>query len=263
MKKNMFTDNNSGKSSKGFYTAIAISAVMIGSACFYAYNQSEKLPEDGNNIMAENSVPDSPVDRKSDNIPKVTIPAITTAPNVTTTVVTTTAAPVTTHIVTIPAAAIVTGIPPAETTEKAAQPSQEGLKNVSAPLADISNVIASFSGNELVKNSTTGSWQTHNGTDYAAAAGDSVFAVSDGEITAVNDDPLWGVTVTIDHHNGYITKYCGLADNLSVQTGDSVSSGDTIGAVGDTADIESSDDSHLHIEITHNGKYVNAEDILR
>lgn len=263
MKKNMFTDNQSGKSSKGFYTAIIISAVMIGSACFYAYKQNEKLPEDGNNIVAENSIPDSPVDRKSDNIPKVTTPAVTTAPRVTTTVVTTAVMPVTTHIATIPAAAIVTGIPPAETAEKPAQPSQEGLKNVSAPLADINTVIASFSGNELVKNNTTGSWQTHNGTDYAAAVGDTVFAVSDGEITAVNDDPLWGITVTIDHHNGYVTKYCGLADNLSVQAGDTVVSGDTIGAVGDTADIESADDSHLHIEITHNGKYINAEDILK
>ncbi len=263
MKNNKYSDNNRNKGSKGFYTAIALSAVMIGSACFYAYRQNQNLPKDGTNIITESSSPDSQVYRRTDDIPKSTLPPVTTAGRVTTTVVTTAVRPVTTHIATIPAAAIVTGIPPAEAAAKTVETVPEGLKNVSAPLADISTVTAAFSGSELVKSNTTGSWQTHNGTDYSAAVGDSVFSVSDGEVTAVNDDPLWGITVTIDHHNGYITRFCGLADDLSVQKGDSVSSGDTIGAVGDSADIESADAPHLHIEIMHNGKYINPEDILK
>lgn len=38
-------DNNMKKGSKGFYAALGISAVMIGSACFFAYDQGEKLKE--------------------------------------------------------------------------------------------------------------------------------------------------------------------------------------------------------------------------
>ena len=95
-----------------------------------------------------------------------------------------------------------------------------------------------------------------NGTDIAAETGTEVYAVSPGEVTAVNDDPLWGTTVVIDHHNGYITKYCGLGKDLSVQKGDVLASGNVIGVTGDTADIESSLSPHLHIEIMHNGSYI-------
>ena len=41
MKK--FSDNSKG--SKGFYAALGISAVMIGSACYFAYDQSEKMTD--------------------------------------------------------------------------------------------------------------------------------------------------------------------------------------------------------------------------
>ena len=261
MKKNIFSDNESGKSSKGFYAALGISAVMIGSACFFAYNEGEKL--DKNNLSAEsqNSLSEEAVDKKSTDVPKLTTQASTSSAVRTTTVMTTTAAmtETTAHAATLPAASISVSEPPAAE-QPGSDPSveetaAEKLVNVSAPLADMSSVINPFSGTELVKNETTGSWQTHNGTDIAAEVGTEVFAVSPGEVTAVNEDPLWGITVIIDHHNGYISRYCSLAKDLSVQEGDSVVSGDVIGVTGDTADIESALEPHLHIEIMHNGSY--------
>lgn len=258
MKKNIFSDNESGKSSKGFYAALGISAVMIGSACYFAYSEGEKLDE--NNFTAENqsSVSEEAVDKKYTDIPKITTSAATTAVH-STTVMTTAAVPeTTTQTATLPAAAISVSEPPNE--QPGSDPSVEEtaadrLANVSAPLADISNVITPFSGTELVKNETTGSWQTHNGADIAAEVGTEVFAISPGEITAINEDPLWGITVTIDHHNGYVSRYCSLAKDLSVQEGDTVVSGDVLGVIGDTADIESALAPHLHIEILHNGSY--------
>ena len=80
--------------------------------------------------------------------------------------------------------------------------------------------------------------------------------MSNGEITEVKKDSIWGVTVVLDHHNGYVTRYCGLSDGLSVQQGDMLVSGDLIGTVGDTADIESALAPHLHIEMLHNGSYI-------
>ncbi|MCD7890916.1 MAG: M23 family metallopeptidase [Ruminococcus sp.] len=127
----------------------------------------------------------------------------------------------------------------------------------------MNSIINPFSGTELVKNEATGSWQTHNGADIAAEVGTEVYAISPGKVTAVNDDPLWGTTVVIDHHNGYISKYCSLAKDLSVQAGDTVLSGDVIGTIGDTADIESALEPHLHIEITHNGSYEDLISLLR
>jgi murein DD-endopeptidase MepM/ murein hydrolase activator NlpD len=130
------------------------------------------------------------------------------------------------------------------------------LANVKPPIANFGDVIGSFSGGELIKNPTTGSWQTHNGTDLSAEVGTEVYAVSNGEITEVTKDSIWGVTVVLDHHNGYVTRYCGLSDGLSVQQGDMLVSGDLIGTVGDTADIESALAPHLHIEMLHNGSYI-------
>lgn len=252
MKKYKFSDNSKSKSSKGFYAALGISAAMIGSACLFAYNQGEKL--DSSKLTAEISqASEAAVDKKTPDVPRqedyspvkpkqTTVPAATTAPPQTTTAA-----------VTVPAAAIATS-PPSQTITKESEPSNPMF---SAPLADMNNIINTFSGKELVKNSTTGSWQTHNGVDIAAAVGNEVYSAAPGEVSAVNNDPLWGVTVTIDHLNGYLTKYCGLAADLNVQQGDTVKAGDSIGAVGNTADIESALDSHLHFELIHNGNYEN------
>lgn len=262
-------DNNIKKGSKGFYAALGISAVMIGSACFFAYDQGEKLKEKPANDII--SVPEAAVDYKSTGIPKVTTAVITTAPQVYTTrpVITTATVTRTVPVVTIPAAEIIISDPPVHDAKTEAVENLEAtpvdtvkLENVKTPLADTGKILAPFSGNELVKNETTGSWQTHNGTDFAAEVGAEVFSISSGEITEIKTDPLWGVTVTVDHHNGYISKYCGLGTELSVQQGDTVASGTVLGVVGQTADIESAAAPHLHIELRHNGEFIDPNSVF-
>ncbi len=262
-------DNNIKKGSKGFYAALGISAVMIGSACFFAYDQGEKLKEKPANDII--SVPEAAVDRKSTGIPKTTTAAITTTLPVYTTYPVTTSAAVTMTVprATIPAAEIIISDPPVQDVKTESGKKTEAtpvdnirLENVKLPLASTENILAPFSGNELVKNETTGSWQTHNGTDFAAEVGADVFAISSGEVTEIKTDPLWGVTVTVDHHNGYISKYCGLGTELSVQPGDTVSGGTVLGVVGQTADIESAVSPHLHIELRHNGKFIDPASVF-
>lgn len=260
MKKNQLTDNNYGKGSKGFYAALGISAVMIGAACLFAHNQGEDLNSIRQNAPKNAIVHDAAAGRPVTGIPKATTrPVITTAVRTERTHVT---AP---QPVTIPAAEI-TVDGPVEVDKNFLEHSQpaaaDKLEAAKQPLADMSSVINEFSGGELVKNATTGSWQTHNGADISAEVGADVYAVSSGKISVVKNDPLWGVTVVIDHKNGFTTKYCGLGADLSVQQGDTVSSGDVIGAVGETADIESSLPPHLHIEITHNGGYIDPMTVL-
>lgn len=249
--KNELTDKHYGKGSKGFYAALGISAVMIGAACFFAHKQGDKIAETMPSVDKP-IVQEAAVDRPVTNIPKATTPAyrITTA-QVTIPVFTDAPAE------TIPAAEISVDIPPAEPVQaEAEETAAPTMTDVKPPLADISNIIAPFSGGELVKNETTGSWQTHNGTDIAAETGAEVYAVFSGEVKAVKNDPLWGVTLVLDHQNGYITRYCGLSADLAVQEGDKLSGGDVIGTVGGSADIESSLPPHLHIEITHNGAFI-------
>lgn len=274
MKKNVLTENKI-KGSKGFYVALGISAVMIGTACLFAYDEGEKLTD--SKLNASVSSPDTAVDKKYNNVPKETTTAYVVANIPITTTEITTAVPI--IIETIPVEEVIIETPEDEFNEVIADidPIEEviapendivetdspKLDNVKPPLADISNILTSFSGTELVKNETTGSWQTHNGTDFEAEIGSEVYAVSNGEVTSVKKDALWGITVTIDHHNGFISKYCNLAENLSVQEGDTIISGDIIGLVGQTADIESSLAPHLHLEITHNGTFTDPMNAIK
>lgn len=274
MKKNVLTENKI-KGSKGFYTALGISAVMIGAACLFAYGEGEKITD--SQLNAGVSSPDTAVDKKYNNVPKSTTTAYVVAKFPTTTTAVTTAVPV--QVETIPVEEIIIETPAEEFNEVIADidPVEEvifndneavetvvpKLDNVKPPLADISNVLTPFSGTELVKNETTGSWQTHNGTDFEAEAGTEVYVVSNGEVTSVKKDALWGITVTVDHHNGFVSKYCNLAEDLSVQEGDNLISGDVIGLVGQTADIESSLVPHLHLEITHNGTFTDPMTAIR
>lgn len=249
-------DDNMKKSSKGFYAALGISAVMIGSACFFSYNQGNKLA-DNKPSAVKPYASEAAVDHKQTDIPRTTTTYRTTRTTTARPVVTTAAAPA----ATLPAAEIIKDDPPKETPVNAEKPTEapvnaSKLENPKPPLKEISDVLNPFSGGELVKNETTGSWQTHNGADIKAEVGAEVYAISSGEVVEVKNDNLWGVTVVVNHHNGFISKYCGLGSDLSVQPGDVLASGDIIGVVGTSADIESSLDPHLHIEVTHNGSYI-------
>ncbi|MDE5937440.1 MAG: M23 family metallopeptidase [Ruminococcus sp.] len=257
----MFSDNSKG--SKGFYAALGISAIMIGSACYFAYDQGEKLTEE---LTAQNSSSesesDAAVDKKIDNIPKTTDAAYQPVTQTTARTFAETA-PLAETVPPIITTAVVEIVEDyyeqpvdAEIEQETLYVGASKMENVIAPLADMDNVLAMFSGGELVKSITTGSWQTHNGIDIAAEVGSEVYAISNGEIMEINNDPVWGVTVLLDHHNGYVTRYCGLSDGLEVQLGDMMVSGDLIGTVGNTADIESALSPHLHMEILHNGNYI-------
>ena len=236
------------KNTKGFYAALGISTVMVGSACVFAYQQGEKLTKQ---ILSDKeSMHEAAVDRKVTDIPRT---PVTTAQIPETSVYYTTA--VTTVPIYIPPAHALETNPP-ETSVPANSQGASRLDFPKAPLDDMENIINPFSKGELVKNETTGSWQTHNGTDIACEEGSQVYAVSAGEVKSVENDPIWGITVVIDHHNGFVSRYCNLASDLSVQKGDNLVSGDVIGKTGNTADIESSLAPHLHIEILRNGTYL-------
>ena len=58
-----------------------------------------------------------------------------------------------------------------------------------------------------------------------------------------------GLTVVIEHNNGYSTVYSNLLTAEFVTAGESVKKGQTIGTVGNTATFEISDEPHLHFEI--------------
>ena len=118
------------------------------------------------------------------------------------------------------------------------------------------DIINPFSNGELVKDETLGVWRTHDGVDIKADVGTSVKAMNKGTVSEVRDDPLMGSTVIIDHGNGVVAWYQSLSKAANVTVGESVSSGQIIGTVGDTAESEAAERSHLHFAIKKNGSWV-------
>lgn len=123
-------------------------------------------------------------------------------------------------------------------------------------------VITAFSMEELVYNATLGDWRTHDGVDIAAEAGTSVLAASSGTVISVEEDPLMGTTVVIEHDGGYQTTYSNLQAEPSVAEGDTVSAGQIIGAVGNTAAAEAAQGPHLHFSVTCDGEPVDPQSFL-
>ncbi len=79
----------------------------------------------------------------------------------------------------------------------------------------------------------------------------------------MRSDDLLGATVEIDHGGGLRTLYANLQSETRVETGDYVTAGQPIGAVGATALGESGLPPHLHFAVTQDGEAVDPEEFLR
>ncbi len=112
--------------------------------------------------------------------------------------------------------------------------------------------ISGYSMDALSYNETTRDWRVHNGIDIAAEAGTEVCAAADGTVHSVFEDDVMGTTVVIHHSGGYVTTYSSLDSDPSVKVGDTVTLGQTIGKVGNTALIEHALGDHLHFSVSCN-----------
>ena len=114
----------------------------------------------------------------------------------------------------------------------------------------------------LSYNPTTRDWRTHDGIDLAAEAGTSVKAAASGTVYSVFQDDTHGTTVVIRHENGFVTEYASLNTDVMVSAGDTVTMGQTIGYVGNTALLENALGDHLHFAVSQNGKSIDPMDFL-
>lgn len=111
------------------------------------------------------------------------------------------------------------------------------------------DVIKEYAKDKLVYSDTLKEWVTHAGIDIKADKTTIVKASEEGKIKSIKNDPRYGLTVVIEHNNGYSTVYSNLLTAEFVTAGENVKKGQTIGTVGNTATFEISDESHVHFEI--------------
>lgn len=117
-------------------------------------------------------------------------------------------------------------------------------------------IMVKFAKDKLVYSNTLQEWVTHNGIDIKAEKTTVVKASAEGTVKSIKNDPRYGITVVIEHVNGYSSVYSNLLTAEFVKEGEEVKQGQTIGTVGNTATFEIADEAHLHFEILKDDEYV-------
>jgi len=130
------------------------------------------------------------------------------------------------------------------------EPPAPAVPTFAAPVGGV--VTKPFSDSVPVFSETMNDYRVHTGVDVAAGEGEAVLAAADGTVGAIWDDPLMGKCMTVVHEGEFVTTYKGLNEILpdGIAQGVTVSAGQPIAAVGDTALIEVAEEPHVHFEMT-------------
>ena len=209
---------------KGYYIALALCALAIGVSgyLYYSHANEEQTQLSSPDVTTPLTVPDEESD----------LPVVATQPQQN----------------------------PSHSTE-ATTPTvtRKPLQTVSPVEGQI---VVVYAMDNLGYNPTTRDWRTHNGVDIAAEEGSVVCAAAEGTVYTVYEDDTMGTTVVIRHQDGYITKYASLAQEVSVKAGDTVTMGQKIGYVGNSALLESAIGDHVHFSVTRNDEPVDPAEFL-
>ena len=103
-----------------------------------------------------------------------------------------------------------------------------------------------------------GDWRFHYGVDLAGPSGTPIVATRSGVVTMATYDWSAGYYVTIDHQDGFSSKYLHMTHYI-VSAGQYVEQGQVIGYMGSTG---TSTGSHLHFSILYNGSHVNPANFI-
>ena len=198
---------------KGYYIALILCAAAIGITGFWYYRNANEEDTQIQQLAQDPTV--------SVTLPREDVAVISTQPQATT---------------------------PEGTTVPDKQVPKQSLKTT-APVAG--DAVYDYSMEVLSYNQTTRDWRTHDGLDIPADAGTQVVAAADGEVYTIYEDDSMGTTVVIRHTGGYITRYASLSKNLAVTVGQTVTMGQAIGTVGQTAVVETTLGPHVHFSVSY------------
>ena len=228
-----YSESYSGRGKKlgtGFYILIACCLLIIGGAAWFAlsnYADNQVTPKTESNQNNSYNEDNNSYNNNTPDVPSV--------PEVSENV--------------------------AQSVEKEPYSSEEATDNnavsYSFTMPVEGEILKDFAEDTLVYSKTLEEWTTHLGIDIKAEKTSVVRASEKGKIESIKNDPRYGLTVVIEHQDGFKTVYSNLLTTEFVAVGDEVEKGQTIGTVGQSASFETLDESHLHFEMYKDGTPVN------
>ena len=136
-----------------------------------------------------------------------------------------------------------------ETNKPVETKTKEGQKELNFEKPVDGEIVKEYAKDNLVYSNTLQEWTTHLGIDIKADKTTVVKAAETGTVKTIKNDPRYGLTIVIEHENGYQTIYSNLLSSEFVVEGEKVEKGQSIGTVGNTAAFEVADEAHLHFEV--------------
>lgn len=124
-------------------------------------------------------------------------------------------------------------------------------------------LVKDYAKDKLVYSETLKEWTTHLGWDIKADKTSVVKASCEGKVKSIKNDPRYGLSVIIEHQDGYETLYANLLSSEFVEVGEEIKQGDSIGTVGNSGAFEIADETHLHFEITKNNECVDPNTLIK
>lgn len=104
-----------------------------------------------------------------------------------------------------------------------------------------------------------GGYEIHRGIDFVGDTGNIITASGDGVVKLSGYKGGYGLTVTIDHGNGYESLYAHMS-KTAVAVNESVNRGQIIGYIGNTG---RSTGPHLHYSLYRDGESINPRQLLK
>ena len=124
-------------------------------------------------------------------------------------------------------------------------------------------IMKTYAKDNLLYSETLQEWTTHLGIDIKADKTTVVKSAEAGRVKTIKNDPRYGLTITIEHEDGYQTVYANLLSSEFVVEGETVEKGQSIGTVGNTATFEVADEPHLHFEILKDGSQIDPSNLIK
>ena len=146
---------------------------------------------------------------------------------------------------------------------KESEEKEESKKELSFERPVEGEIMKAYAKDNLVYSETLQEWTTHLGIDIKADKTTVVKAAEAGTVKTIKNDPRYGLTIIIEHDDGYKTVYANLLSSEFVVEGEKIEKGQSIGTVGNTATFEIADEPHLHFEILKDGVQIDPSNFIK